>query len=165
MNREGIEQLKPVFAASGAKLIVTHSVGYYRDTTFPAGGTTHPDMYVAIPDIGLAVICPYMVSFNFIKFLRRIKFDIIEVPLDEYLSGVYNMVNIEPGKVICPEGATKTIKAMEDWGIKVIALPMDEYMKCGGGPHCATFELLRDPGPLVEALQKTPLEELAPDLL
>jgi N-dimethylarginine dimethylaminohydrolase len=164
-NRAGIEQLKPVFAASGAKLVVVHSVGHYRDTEFPAGGTTHPDMYVAIPNIGLAVVAPYMCSFSLIKFLRRIKFDIIEVPVDEYMSGVYNMVNLAPGKVLCPTGAPKTIKAMRDWGIDVIDIPLSEYMKAGGGPHCATLQLIREPGPLVPELQKTPLEELAPDML
>ncbi len=165
MNREGINQLKPIFAMSNAKLVVLHSPGYYENTEWPAGGTSHTDMIVAIPNIGLAVVAPYMCDFAFIKFLKRIEFDIIEVPPEEYNTAVYNMVNLEPGKVLCPAGAEKTIKAMENWGIKVVAIPFDECMKAGGGIHCSTCQLVRDPGPLVPALQKTPLEELAPELL
>jgi len=31
-----------------------------------------------------------------------------------------------------PRGAKKTIKVMEDWEIKVTAIPYDECMKMGG---------------------------------
>lgn len=165
MNREGIEQLKPVFAMSGAKLVVGHSTGWYEDMTFPMGGTSHPDMWVAIPNIGVAVLSPMHVGYNFVKFLKRIKFDIIEVPADEYLTATYNMVNIGPGKVVCPDGGKKIIKEMEKRGIDVIAVPYTESIPAGGAIHCSTCQMRREPGPLVEELVKTPLEELAPDLL
>jgi N-dimethylarginine dimethylaminohydrolase len=142
-----------------------HVTGHYQYMAFPAGGTSHPDMVVGFPAIGLAIVAPYMCGYNFIKFLKRIKYDIIEVPPDEYLYAPYNMVVLEPGKVVCPEGGKKTIKAMEDWGIKVIAIPYDECIKAGGAINCSTGKLIREPGPLCEELQKTLLEELAPDLL
>jgi N-dimethylarginine dimethylaminohydrolase len=163
MNRTGIDQLKPVFALSGAKLVVAHSTGWYNDMHFPMGGTSHPDMFVAIPDIGVAVVSPMHVSYSFIKFLKRIKFDIIEVPAEEYLTATYNGVTIAPGKFLCPDAGKTIIKELERRKIDVIAIPYTECPKAGGAIHCSSCELVREPGPLVEELTKTPLEVLAPE--
>lgn len=165
MNREGIEQLKPILAMSGAKMIVMHTVGRLENIEWPAGGTSHPDMIVAIPDIGIAVLYPPMCDYAFVRFLKRMKFDIIEVLPENYKYATYNMVVLEPGKVVCPDGDTRTIKEMEKRGVDVIAIPFSEGVKVGGAVCCSTGKLVRDPGPAVEELVKKPLEEIAPDLL
>ena len=97
-----------------AKLIQIPTAGHYEETAFPSGGTSHVDMVVGIPDIGVAVIYPPYTSFTTVKFFERIGYKLIEVPSDEYLSGVYNMVVLEPGVVMCPtNGAPRTIKKMK----------------------------------------------------
>lgn len=146
-------------------MIVMHTVGRLENIEWPAGGTSHPDMIVAIPDVGVAVLYPPMCDYTFIRFLKRIKFDIIEVFPENYKYATYNMVVLEPGKVVCPDGDTRTIKEMEKRGIDVIAIPFSEGIKVGGGVCCSTGKLVRDPGPVVEELVKKPLEEIAPDLL
>ncbi len=166
MNLEGARQLKQVFEMSDAKMIQIPTAGHYKETAFPSGGTSHVDMVVGIPDIGKAIIYPPMTSFTTVKFFERLGYDLIEVPSDEYLSGVYNMVCLEPGTVMCPtEGAPRTVKAMEDAGITVVPTEMSESMKAGGAVHCSTGQLLRDPGPVCERLMETPLEKLAPEFI
>jgi N-dimethylarginine dimethylaminohydrolase len=166
MNFEAARQLKQVFELSDAKLVQIPTSGHYEYTAFPSGGTSHVDMVVGIPDVGKAVLYPPYTSFTTVKFFQRIGYDIIEVPSDEYLSGVYNMVVLEPGTVMCPtKGASRTIKAMEEAGITVVPTEMTESMKAGGAVHCSTAQLLRDPGPVCEKLMETPLERLAPEFV
>jgi N-dimethylarginine dimethylaminohydrolase len=166
MNLEGARQLKQVFEMSDAKLIMIPTAGFYESNEFPSGGTSHVDMVVGIPDIGVAVVYPPYTSYSTIKFFQRIKYKIIEVPSDEYLSGVYNMVVLEPGRVMCPtKGAKTTVKKMEEAGIEVVPTEMTESMKAGGAVHCSTCQLRRDPGPVCEVLMDTPLEKIAPEFL
>lgn len=166
MNLEGARQLKQVFEMSDAKLIQIPTAGHYRNTAFPAGGTSHVDMVVGIPDIGTAIIYPPHTGFATVKFFNRIGYDLIEVPPEEYLSGVYNMVVLEPGVVMCPtKGATQTVKAMEKAGITVVPTEMSESMKGGGAVHCSTGQLRRDPGPICEVLMETPVEKVAPEFM
>ena len=101
-NLEGARQLKQVFEMSDAKLIQIPTAGFYKYTEFPSGGTSHVDMVVGIPGIGNAIVYPPYTSFATVKFFERIGYNIIEVPSDEYLSGVYNMVCLEPDVVMCP---------------------------------------------------------------
>lgn len=165
-NLEGSRQVKQIFALSDAKLIQIPTAGHYKYTKFPSGGTSHVDMVLSVPDIGVVVIYPPHTSYSTIKFFKRIGFDIIEVPSDEYSSGVYNMVVLEPGKVMCPtKGADKTVKELKEWGIEIVPTEMTETLKSGGAVHCATCQLRRDEGPLVEKLVETPLQEIAPELM
>lgn len=166
MNLEGARQLKQVFEMSDAKLVQIPTSGFYEYTAFPSGGTSHVDMVVGIPDIGVAVIYPPYTGFATVKFFERIGYKLIEVPSDEYLSGVYNMVVLEPGVVMCPtKGAKRTVKKMQEAGIEIVSTEMTESMKAGGAVHCSTCQLRRDPGPVCEALFETPLEKLAPEFV
>ena len=38
-----------------------------------------------------------------------------------------------------------TVARLEAAGIEVVTIPYDEIQKAGGGVHCSTMELLRDP--------------------
>jgi N-dimethylarginine dimethylaminohydrolase len=166
MNLEGARQLKQVFEMSDAKLVQIPTAGFYEYTAFPSGGTSHVDMVVGIPDIGIAVVYPPYTSFTTVKFFERIGYKIIEVPSDEYLSGVYNMVVLEPGVVMCPtQGAPTTVKRMEEAGVTVVPTEMTESMKAGGAVHCSTCQLRRDAGPVCEYLLEHPLEEVAPEFV
>jgi N-dimethylarginine dimethylaminohydrolase len=164
MNIEGARQLKQIFEMSDAKLVSIPTAGFYDIHSFPSGGTSHVDMVVGIPDIGVAVIYPPYTSFTTIKFFMRLGYKIVEVPSEEYLSGVFNMVVLEPGVVMCPTiGAPRTVKGMEEAGVTIVPTEMTESLKGGGAVHCSTGQLRRDPGPICEVLMETPLEKLAPE--
>jgi arginine deiminase len=56
---------------------------------------------------------------------------------------------LEPGVVVLPCGNPVTTRALRERGCDVIDVEMSEFVKTGGGPHCATAGLIRDPGPLL----------------
>jgi N-dimethylarginine dimethylaminohydrolase len=167
MNREGIEQLKPIFRMHRIEMINARVPGFLDNIKWPAGGTSHPDMWVAFPDNQVAVLYPPMVEYNFVKFLKRLEFDIIEASPEEYLKSGCNMVVIEPGKVVTAAGSDNVKREMEKRGIEVITVPYDEPAGgegAGGAIDCTTCQLIREPGPLVERLMEKPLREIAPEL-
>ena len=165
-NLEGATQLKQVFEMSDAKLLQIPTAGFYKHTEFPSGGTSHVDMVLGIPGIGNVILYPPYTSFATVKFFQRIGYNIIEVPSDEYLSGVYNMVCLEPNVVMCNvNGAPTVVKEMEAAGITVVPVDTSEAMKGGGSVHCATCQLRRDPGPVCEYLLENPLEKVAPEFI
>jgi len=44
-------------------------------------------------------------------------------------------------------GAKRTIEAVRKAGVEVIPVEYDEYNTYGAGLHCATMQILREPGP------------------
>jgi N-dimethylarginine dimethylaminohydrolase len=165
MNLDGARQLKQIFAQSDAKLIQIPTSGHYEETAFPSGGTSHVDMVLTVPKPGVVVLYPPYTGFATVKFFKRLGYQIIEVPSDEYLSGVYNAVVLEPGKIMTPTiGAKRTIKALEAAGVEIVPTEMTEGMKAGGLVKCSTCMARRDQGPAVEQLLETPLETFAPEL-
>jgi N-dimethylarginine dimethylaminohydrolase len=51
--------------------------------------------------------------------------------------------------VVLPTGNPVTARALRARGCEVIEVDMSEFVKTGGGPHCATAGLIRDPGPFL----------------
>ena len=43
------------------------------------------------------------------------------------------------------DGYPRTRELLERRGMEVVAIPYDEIQKGGGGVHCSTMELVRDP--------------------
>ena len=167
MNRDGINQLKPIFKMHGIDLINARVPGFLDNVRWPAGGTSHPDMWVAFPAPRTAVLYPPMVEYNFVKFLKRLDFDIIEASPEEYLKSGCNMVVIEPGKVVTASGSDNVQREMEKRGIEVITVPFDEPAGgggAGGAIDCTTCQLIREPGPLVEELVERSVDAIAPEL-
>lgn len=167
MNREGIGQLKPIFDMHGIEMINARVPGFLDNIRWPAGGTSHPDMWLAFPDVKTALLYPPMVEYNFVKFLKRLSFDIIEVSPEEYLNSGCNLVVIEPGKVVTASGSDRVRREMERRGIQVITVPFDEPAGgkgAGGAIDCTTCQLIREPGPLVDELKNKSIKEIMPEL-
>ena len=150
-NEEGLRQIDSVLSSLGMELVVTHSPGWVQSTGHGNIGTTHADMFLMVPDIGVAVLAPHLVDYGFVRYLNRRDIEIIEVPVDEYWDLAVNAVTLEPGKVVMNAGAPTTVSALERRGIEVIQVDFSESHKFAiAGLHCATLELVRDqPGPLL----------------
>ena len=43
------------------------------------------------------------------------------------------------------DGYPRAREALERRGVEVVAIPYDEIQKAGGGIHCSTMELVREP--------------------
>jgi N-dimethylarginine dimethylaminohydrolase len=151
-NEEGLAQIKFVLDGLGIELVVTHSPGWVDSISNGNIGTSHADMFMMSPDIGICVLYPDLVNYGFVRYLKERKIKIIEVPPEEYWDLSVNGVALSPGKVVLNKGSKKVIKALEKEGIDVIQVDFSESQKFAiAGLHCATLELIRDqPGPLLK---------------
>jgi N-dimethylarginine dimethylaminohydrolase len=150
-NEEGLRQIEYILGGLGIELVTTHSPGWVGTTGHGNIGTTHADMFLMVPDVGIAVLAPHLVDYAFVRYLKQRGTKVIEVPVDEYWDLAVNGVTLEPGKVVMNAGAPTTVKALESEGVEVIEVDFSESHKFAiAGLHCATLELVRDqPGPLL----------------
>ena len=56
-----------------------------------------------------------------------------------------NCLAVRPGRVIMPDDSPRTAELLDKRGVEVVPIPYDELHKNGGGVHCSTMELRRDP--------------------
>jgi N-dimethylarginine dimethylaminohydrolase len=144
-NEEGLRQIEFVLNGLGIELVRTYSPGWIGTTGHGNIGTTHADMFLMVPDHGLAVLAPHLVDYEFVRYLMRRDFKVIEVPVEEYWDLAVNAVTLEPGKVVMNAGAPSTVAALEREGVEVIQVDFSESHKFAiAGLHCATLELVRD---------------------
>lgn len=147
-NQDGIDQVLSVLKRNGFEEIHIAQMQTIMDTP-EAGGEFHVDMVIGILDIRKAVVYPANLDYNIYKWFKEHKFDLVEIPPDEHKRYVpANLVTLEPGRVIMPAGAEKTIRAVRKLGVKVIEIETVELLKGGtNGLSCTTLVLVRDPGP------------------
>jgi N-dimethylarginine dimethylaminohydrolase len=148
-NREGLDQVIPVFKRAGINnIVIAHSPGPYNIFYPEAVGWMHSDMWIGAADIGLVVLYPPFCDYETIRWLASNKYRIIEVPRDEQLK-LYpcNFLTLEPGKIVMIEGAKYTARTLRREGVDVIETPYDEVLKYGGGIRCTVARLIRDRGP------------------
>ncbi|MGH9030010.1 MAG: dimethylarginine dimethylaminohydrolase family protein [Acidimicrobiales bacterium] len=150
-NEEGLRQIEFVLNGLGIDMITAYSPGWMRTTGHGNVGTTHADMFLMVPDQGIAVLAPQLVDYAFVRELYRRDVRIIEVPVEEYWDLAVNAVTLEAGRVVMNAGSPATLKELEAAGVEVIQVDFSESHKFAiAGLHCATLELVRDqPGPLL----------------
>jgi N-dimethylarginine dimethylaminohydrolase len=136
-NLEGVRQIWPVLKDVGVSEI--------HLTTFT--NTIHLDMAFGMASDWVAVVDPRSLEPSFLSYLRRKRIELIEVSPEEVDNSACNTLVLEPGVVVLPAGNPKTTKALRERQVEVIEVDMSEFVKTGGGPHCATAGLIRDPGP------------------
>jgi hypothetical protein len=56
-----------------------------------------------------------------------------------------NSLAVRPGRVLMSAGNPRPAERLERRGVEVVTLPYEEIQKNGGGIHCSTMELRRDP--------------------
>lgn len=149
-NEEGMEQVVPVLQRQcGENLhiqrIYTPGHDYFDRAT---GTSAHTDVVIGPLDIDKVLIYSAGIDVDTNRWLWDNEYKIIEVDFEEQIKCLpCNLIPLEPGRVIMHAGAEKTIKKVRDAGVDVIAVDYYEYNSFGAGIHCATMQILRDPGP------------------
>jgi N-dimethylarginine dimethylaminohydrolase len=135
VNREGAAQVGEVLRRQGVELLVTDLVGY----------DIHIDGAFLMVDSGLALINPAGLSYAFIEELKARRIDTIEVEPSDY-EWIVNSLAVAPRKLLIPEGGSNRIlDQFARHKIEWKALPYDAMHLNGGGIHCSTTPLIRDP--------------------
>lgn len=147
-NQDGIDQTSTILRSVGVEDIrVVPLPGWLENIDWPAGGFAHLDCVFGYVDSGLALAYPPGLPFDFLEYLMQIGINIIEVSPEEGRDYACNTLALEPGKVLMLQGFENSRKKLEKAGVDVVPVEMNEFIKAGGGPHCATAPLIRDPGP------------------
>lgn len=133
-NAEGAAQLRDMLARIGWELIVVPLPGY----------TIHIDLHLAMVDVGKALVDVAGLPFAFLERLRAEGIELIHADASEAWG--LNALCLSPGRVLMAEGSPLTARRLAAAGVEVLTVPYDEIHKNGGGVHCSTMELLRDPG-------------------
>ena len=132
-NQEGARQLQAVLGRIGWELLVVPLSGY----------TIHLDLHLTMVDVDRALVDVPGLPFWFLEELERRGVEAITPAPGE--AWALNALCLRPGRVLMAEGSPGTVERLRAAGVEVVTIPYDEIQKAGGGVHCSTMELLRDP--------------------
>lgn len=137
-NRAGADQVEYELKNMGVTDILHMGIPY---------GHAHLDGLINFVDVKTAILFPWQVPYDVVKPLLDKGFKIIELTdLEEIkINMCTNVVALKPGKILMPFGSPNTREKLEDEGIEVIEVKMDEIMKGWGAIHCMSVFLNRDP--------------------
>ena len=138
-NAEGIRQFRELLADSVDEVIVVP----LPDWQGPQD-VMHLMSLVSPVDTNLAVMYPRLSPPWFWSELRRLGYQLVEVPDDEFESMGTNVLALAPRVCVMVEGNPKTRARLEHAGATVYEYEGREIsLKGGGGPTCLTRPLAR----------------------
>jgi N-dimethylarginine dimethylaminohydrolase len=137
-NREGADQVEWMLRQIGVREVVRVGLPY---------GAMHLDGCLSILDRDLAVVWPHRTPLAVVQTLRRRGFRLIDVvDADEAHTELpLNGVALAPGKLLMPAGGAKHRTLYEEAGVECVTVEIGELIKAGGGIHCMTAFLKREP--------------------
>ncbi|MGE0716987.1 MAG: dimethylarginine dimethylaminohydrolase family protein [Alphaproteobacteria bacterium] len=134
-NEEGARQLAEVLRVMGVDLLLVSLTGY----------RLHIDGMFVMIDVDTALINPVLLPYWFLEKLKEIGIRTVEA-CHEDAAWIINSLAVRPGRVIMPEGVSeRTREKLDRLQISVRVLPYDKVALGGGGIHCSTGPLVRDP--------------------
>jgi N-dimethylarginine dimethylaminohydrolase len=132
-NSEGARQLEEILRGLGMELIVV-----------PMGGwSIHIDGHLGMVDVDKALVDVPGLPYWFLERLRELGIEAIPCPRGE--EWAINSLVLRPGRVLMCDRYQRAAELLERRGIEVVGIPYDEIQNGGGGIHCSTMELVRDP--------------------
>lgn len=132
-NRAGALQLEEILDRIGWRVLIVPIAGY----------SIHLDLHLAMVDRGKALVDAEHLPYEFLQALRAEGFDLIDAVAGEQWA--LNALCVRSGRVLMSADAPRTADVLERAGVEVITVEYDEIQKNGGGVHCSTIELVREP--------------------
>ena len=135
VNEEGTRQVEEVIREAGAELIRVDLTGY----------RLHIDGALVMIDVDTAITNPTQLPFWFLEELDQRGIRQVEVHPDDEV-GCLNCLAVRPGRVIMQTGVSpRTADRLDSLGIEIVPVDYDLIYEGGGGIHCSTSPLIRDP--------------------
>jgi N-dimethylarginine dimethylaminohydrolase len=132
-NEEGARQLGEALADLGIELVVVPMVGW----------SIHLDGHLGMVSPEAALVEVNALPYWFLDRLRALGIEPLPCPEGE--EWAINSLVLRPGRVLMCDGYPRTRELLERRGIEVVSIAYAEIQKGGGGVHCSTMELERDP--------------------
>ena len=135
VNEEGARQLEEVLRVQGVELIRVQIPGY----------RLHIDGMFVMVDVETALINPNRLPFVFIEQLRALGIRVIELSAEDP-GWAINCLAVRPGRVLISDQLSpRTAQALDKAGVSLRLVPYSDVCLGGGGIHCSTAPLVRDP--------------------
>jgi len=132
-NIEAARQLEETLRWLGVELEVVPLTGW----------SIHLDGHLGMVDVDKALVDADGLPHWFLDRLEELRIEPIYcAPGEEW---AINSLCLRPGRVLMSEGSPRTAELLAARGVEVVTIPYDEIQKGGGGIHCSTQELVRDP--------------------
>jgi arginine deiminase len=109
-----------------------------------AGDYSYIEGLLVMVGVDTALINPTLQPYALIERLRELKIRTIDLHPDDHPFTV-NCLALRPGRVVMSEASGHTLDRLARAGIDVLSLPFDGVYRGGGGIHCSTAPLARDP--------------------
>jgi len=135
VNEEGARQVEEVLRAQDVTLLRIDMGGY----------DMHIDGAFMMVHVDVALVAAAQLPYPFLVKLGELGIRTVELtPEDD--GWIVNCLAVAPGRVLMPEGASpRTLDALAKHDVDVVTLPYDQMHRNGGGLHCSTCPLVRDP--------------------
>lgn len=134
-DQAGAEALGAVFAEQGWEVICTRFDPRYL----------HLDTIMTMVADDCAVVFPDALEQALLTRLAELGIHLIAATAEEVRQLSANFVSLGGGKVLAARGSERLAAMLEKRGTEVIDVEIDQFTRCGGGPHCLTMPLARLP--------------------
>lgn len=135
VNDAGADQIEEVLRWQGVELIRVYLTGY----------RLHIDGAFVMIDVDTAIINPTQLPFVFLERLKEMGIRTVEVHHEDPVWTI-NCLAVAPGRVLMADGVSpRTMDKLDKIGIDIVSVPYDKVYSGGGGIHCSTSPLVRDP--------------------
>jgi len=104
----------------------------------------HLDIIFSVVAPKTVMLCPEALPDDFLKYLRQEKYEIITIPGDAVFAGTINLLALGDEKVLSFKENELGNEKLRALGLEVFNPPLSQFLMGGSGPHCLSFELIRD---------------------
>jgi N-dimethylarginine dimethylaminohydrolase len=104
----------------------------------------HLDIIFSVVTPKTVMLCLEALPDDFLKYLRQEKYEIITIPGDAVFAGTINLLALGDEKVLSFKENKIGNGKLRALGLEVFDPPLSQFLMGGSGPHCLSFELIRD---------------------
>lgn len=104
----------------------------------------HLDIIFSVVAPKTVMLCPEALPDDFLKYLSQEKYEIITIPGDAVFAGTINLLALGDEKVLSFKENKLGNEKLRALGLEVFDPPLSQFLMGGSGPHCLSFELIRD---------------------
>jgi len=133
-NRSGAEQVREVLNVLGIELIEVPLVGF----------SMHIDGAIVMIDHDKAIINIERLPYWFVDRLKELGIEAIHADYRDAKFAI-NCLTLKPGKIVMNDQAVWSAEKLSAMGVEIVMTSYTECLKHGGGIHCSTLPLIREP--------------------
>lgn len=131
---EGIKEAEKILKPFGIEIITIQFEAKWN----------HLDIIFSVVAPKTVMLCPEALPDDFLKCLRQEKYEIITIPGDAVFAGTINLLALGEEKVLSFKENKIGNEKLRTLGLEVFDPPLSQFLMGGSGPHCLSFELIRD---------------------